>query len=193
MPVRRAILHRVPMAHPGDTSAIEALFAAGALRPAEIVAILGKTEGNGCVNDFTRAYAVQALSLMLGRHLHEAPEAVAARIAMVMSGGTEGGLSPHFLILAVGEAAAAAPGGALAIGTAFTGEFAPEEIGRPAQVAATAAAVRAAMASAGMYAAASSRLYRPAVTRTADGLTCRYNLLREGPLYLLLVVVHTHK
>jgi hypothetical protein len=45
------------------------------------------------------------------------------------------------------------------------------------------------MASAGMYAAASSRLYRPAVTRTADGLTCRYNLLREGPLYLLLVVV----
>jgi len=150
MPVRRAILHRVPMAHPGDTSAIEALFATGALRPAEIVAILGKTEGNGCVNDFTRAYAVQALSLMLGRHLHEAPEAVAARIAMVMSGGTEGGLSPHFLILAVGEAAAAAPGGALAIGTAFTGEFAPEEIGRPAQVAATAAAVRAAMASAGI-------------------------------------------
>ena len=46
-----------------------------------------------------------------------------------------------------------------------------------------------AIASAGMYAAASSRLYRPAVTRTADGLTCRYNLLREGPLYLLLLVL----
>lgn len=46
-----------------------------------------------------------------------------------------------------------------------------------------------AIAGAGMYASASSRLYRPAVTRTADALTCRYNLLREGPLYLLLVVV----
>jgi hypothetical protein len=46
-----------------------------------------------------------------------------------------------------------------------------------------------AIASAGMYASASSRLYRPAVTRTTDALTCRYNLLREGSLYLLLVVV----
>jgi cyanuric acid amidohydrolase len=154
MPVRRAILHRVPMAHPGDTAGIEALFAAGALRPAEIVAILGKTEGNGCVNDFTRAYAVQALSLMLSRHLAETPEAVAARIAMVMSGGTEGGLSPHFLILAVGEAAAPAPGGALAIGTAFTADFAPEALGRPAQMLATAAAVRQAMAAAGIADAA---------------------------------------
>ena len=36
---------------------------AGAHRSATaIVAILGKTEGNGCVNDFTRAFAVRALS-----------------------------------------------------------------------------------------------------------------------------------
>ena len=67
MPARRALLHRVPMRHPGDTAAIEALFEAGTLDPREVVAVLGKTEGNGCVNDFTRAYAVQALSLMLGR------------------------------------------------------------------------------------------------------------------------------
>ena len=26
MPARRALLHRVPMRHPGDTGAIEALF-----------------------------------------------------------------------------------------------------------------------------------------------------------------------
>eukprot|EP01031_Cornospumella_fuschlensis_P047414 gene47413-58076_t len=45
------------MRHPGDVSAIAALFDEGALAPAEVVAILGKTEGNGCVNDFTRAYA----------------------------------------------------------------------------------------------------------------------------------------
>ncbi len=66
---------------------------------------------------------------------------VGARIALVMSGGTEGGLSPHFLVLARREGPAAGEGRALAIGTAFTPEFRPEEIGRMAQVEATAAAV----------------------------------------------------
>jgi len=150
MPARRAILHRVPMRHPGDTASIEALFESGALDPRQVVAVLGKTEGNGCVNDFTRAYAVQALSLALARRLGTTPGAVVERVAMVMSGGTEGGLSPHFLVLAIGEAPSPNPLGALAIGTAFTADFAPEEIGRPAQVEATAAAVRSAMAEAGI-------------------------------------------
>jgi cyanuric acid amidohydrolase len=135
------------MRHPGDTAAIEALIADGGLDPARIVAILGKTEGNGCVNDFPRAYAVQSLALMLARHL--GAEA-AARVALVMSGGTEGGLSPHFLILAVGEGDAPDPRGALAIGTAFTRDLAPEESGRVAQTEAVAAAVREAMAEAGI-------------------------------------------
>ncbi|RYJ02853.1 MAG: ring-opening amidohydrolase [Acetobacteraceae bacterium] len=147
---RRAAVHRVPMRHPGDTSAVEALFDAGTLDPGAVVAILGKTEGNGCVNDFTRAYAVQALSQMLARRLGSSAAAVQAQIALVMSGGTEGGLSPHFLVLAVEAGEVPAPGGALAIGTAFTGDFAPEEIGRMAQVTATAVAVRAAMAEAGI-------------------------------------------
>ena len=146
---RQALAFRVPMRHPGDVAAIAALFEAGALRPEEVVAILGKTEGNGCVNDFTRAYAVSALAAMLGARLGTTPEAVMARVALVMSGGTEGGLSPHFLVLAVREVAAAATG-ALAIGVGFTPDFAPEEIGRMAQLRATADAVRAAMADAGI-------------------------------------------
>jgi len=154
MPVRAAQLHRVPMRHPGDTSAIAALFDSGALDPREVVAVLGKTEGNGCVNDFTRAYAVMALCALLADRLGITPEAVAETVALVMSGGTEGGLSPHFLVLSVGEAGAANPAGALAIGTAFTPDFAPEQIGRPAQVAATADAVRRAMAEAGITDAA---------------------------------------
>lgn len=150
---REALLHRVPARHPGDTAAIARLFDDGLLRPEEVVAILGKTEGNGCVNDFTRAYAVEALCHLLAARLGASPAVVARRVAMVMSGGTEGGLSPHFLVLAVREtsaASAAAPLGALAIGTAFTEEFAPEELGRMTQVRATAAAVRAAMAQAGI-------------------------------------------
>ncbi|CAA9286767.1 MAG: Cyanuric acid amidohydrolase [uncultured Craurococcus sp.] len=144
---RRAALHRLPTRHPGDTAAIEALIADGRLDPAGIVAILGKTEGNGCVNDFTRAYAVQSLTLMLAGHL--GAEA-AARVALVMSGGTEGGLSPHVLVLAVEEGDVANPQGALAIGTGFTRDFAPEEIGRVAQAEAVAAALRQAMAEAGI-------------------------------------------
>jgi cyanuric acid amidohydrolase len=144
---RIAAVHRVAMAHPGDVSGVAALVDGGALRAHDIVAILGKTEGNGCVNDFTRAYAVQALAVMLAGRLGTTPEDVAARIAMVMSGGTEGGLSPHFLVVSVAETDAP-PTGALAIGTAFTRDFAPEEIGRMAQVHATAEAVRAAIAAA---------------------------------------------
>ena len=129
------------MRHPGDVSAVEALIDAG-LPASSIVAILGKTEGNGCVNDFTRAYAVQSLEALLARRGGR-PD-----VAMVMSGGTEGGLSPHFLVFALGEGQG--PGGALAIGTAFTADFRPEEIGRMKQVEATAAAVRQAMAEAGI-------------------------------------------
>ena len=51
------------MRDPGDVSEIAALCNSGELIPSEVVAIFGKTEGNGCVNDFTRPYSVDALSL----------------------------------------------------------------------------------------------------------------------------------
>lgn len=151
-PARRvALVHRVAARHPGDAAAVAALFDSGAMAPGEVVAILGKTEGNGCVNDFTRAYAVEALSQMLAARLGATPAEVQARIALVMSGGTEGGLSPHFLVLGLREAAPTdAAGPALAIGTAFTDDLPPEALGRLAQARATAAAVRAAMDQAGI-------------------------------------------
>ena len=140
------VVCRVPMRHPGDASGITRLIDDGVLAASDIVAILGKTEGNGCVNDFTRGYALSALSTALAPRLAMRPEAVAERVAMVMSGGTEGGLSPHFLVFAVtagGEPRVARK--ALAIGTATTEPLRPEELGRMPQVTATAAAVRAAM------------------------------------------------
>jgi cyanuric acid amidohydrolase len=150
-PRRIALLHRVAARHPGDAAAVARLFDQGLMRPEEVVAILGKTEGNGCVNDFTRAYAVEALCHMLAARLGSTAEAVAHRVAMVMSGGTEGGLSPHFLVFGVRDAPAAPEGPKrLALGTAFTADFAPEELGRMAQIRATADAVRAAMAQAGI-------------------------------------------
>src|SRR5579872_1567811 len=52
-----ALVHRLAAAAPHDVSALEAAIDAGTIRPEAIVAVLGKTEGNGCVNDFTRGYA----------------------------------------------------------------------------------------------------------------------------------------
>src|SRR5271168_5125773 len=95
--VRRCEVFRLPAAHPADVSGLMALIASGTIRPAELRAILGKTEGNGCVNDFTRAYAISAFQNALAEPLGCAPAEVGHHVAMVMSGGTEGGLSPHFL------------------------------------------------------------------------------------------------
>jgi cyanuric acid amidohydrolase len=138
------------MDHPGDVSGIVRLFDAGAVDPASVVAILGKTEGNGCVNDFTRAYAVTVLQATLAERLGCSPAEAGNRASMIMSGGTEGGLSPHFLVFSVVPAGETSCAPRLAIGTAFTRTILPEEIGRLPQVEATAAAVRAAMAEASL-------------------------------------------
>ncbi|HEV7912800.1 MAG TPA: ring-opening amidohydrolase [Albitalea sp.] len=132
---------------PGDVAGLAALIDAGTLDPAHIVAVLGKTEGNGCVNDFTREYATVALVGLLSQRLGIDAAAVHRRVAFVMSGGTEGVLSPHLTVFTRRPATQAAPAGAkrLSIGVAFTRDFLPEEIGRSPQVHETALAVRAAM------------------------------------------------
>jgi len=73
MGVLECIVHRVPMRDPGDVSGILGLIEAGCLAPREIVAILGKTEGNGCVNDFTRGYATMAARATASSRSRSAP------------------------------------------------------------------------------------------------------------------------
>jgi cyanuric acid amidohydrolase len=140
---------RIPTNGPGDVSGLMALIDAGALDPSSIVAVLGKTEGNGGVNDFTREYAVAALCNALSSHLRLTPREVEARIAFVMSGGTEGVLSPHITVFTrsrTPERVGANPGQKrLSIGIAHTRDFLPEEIGRDAQIEETTKAVEAAM------------------------------------------------
>src|SRR5688572_22151670 len=129
---------RIPMSGPADVSGLARLIDTGALDPRSIVAIMGKTEGNGCVNDFTREYATSALAALLGARLELTPHAVEQRIAFVMSGGTEGVLSPHITVFARNAADVPAAGKRLAIGIAATREFLPEELGRRAQIGETA-------------------------------------------------------
>ena len=144
-------LHKITCSGPADLSQAQLLIAQGALNPLDIVAVIGKTEGNGCVNDFTREFATQAWCALLAAPLGCAPHEVHGRVAFVMSGGTEGVLSPHFTVITRRAGGAPSPGAKrLAVGIAFTRDFLPEEIGRMAQVHETAQAVALAMADAGI-------------------------------------------
>jgi len=145
-------IHRLPMAHPGDLSALAALIESGRLRAGDVRAVIGKTEGNGGLNDFTRGFFTQSLMLLLAAHTGEAAAALTARIPCVLSGGTEGALSPHYMVFSVAEATTAETG--LALGTAFSPVMPNAAIGREAQIAAVAEAVQAAMADAGIARAA---------------------------------------
>lgn len=149
---RRARVLRLPTAGPQDTAPLAAAIASGEIDAGSIVAIVGKTEGNGCVNDFTRGYATLALKLVLAEALGCPPAEIEKRVAIVMSGGTEGGLSPHLIVFCretVSEAVSSS-GPRLAIGVGLTRAFKPEEIGRAAQIEETAAAVTLAMQDAGI-------------------------------------------
>lgn len=138
------------MAHPGDLSALARLISDGTVRPAEIAAVIGKTEGNGGVNDFTRGYFTQSLMALLSRALNEPADVLIKRIPCVLSGGTEGVLSPHYVVLCKSSAPAGqkttAP--ALAVGTAMSAPLPAEDVGRAAHVESVTAAVKAAIAAA---------------------------------------------
>lgn len=151
---RQARVLRLATAGPQDTAPLAAALTRGDIDPKTIVAIVGKTEGNGCVNDFTRGYATLALKLLLAEQLKLPLADVEKRVAIVMSGGTEGGLSPHMLVFCREESSAAAGPKRLAIGIGLTREFRPEEIGRAAQIEETARVVAEAMKDAGIDAAA---------------------------------------
>lgn len=149
--VQRVDVHRVPCRGPGDLSSVQALIDQGLIDPTTIVAVMGKTEGNGCVNDHTRDFAATSWCHFLAPHLHCSAAEVAERVALVMSGGTEGVLSPHFTVFTRRKVeASGATDKRLVVGVAHTRDFLPEEMGRMAQVEVTAAAVHAAMQDAGI-------------------------------------------
>ena len=56
---------KVGMRAPDDISEAARLLDAGAFRAEHVVAVLGKTEGNGGVNDFTRALATLSFQMLI--------------------------------------------------------------------------------------------------------------------------------
>ena len=171
----RVSAHKILMNSPSDVSGLERLIDEGAINPREIVASIGKTEGNGGANDFTRGFATLSLSLALARRLNISAEEVARRIAFVWSGGTEGVLSPHATLFTRSESAPSGGGKRLALGIGLTRDFAAEEIGTLVEVREVAAAVRRAQAEAGIasasdvhYVQVKGPLLTPALVADAD-------------------------
>jgi ring-opening amidohydrolase-like protein len=131
-----------------DASGMEALIKKGQFRADEVIAVIGKTEGNGGVNDFTRILADQAFRTVLRKH--GSSEEAVEQIPMVWSGGCDGVITPHATIFARNAKTGPANKSRLTIGTALSAELLPEDIGRPAMVEKVADGVRAAMRNAGI-------------------------------------------
>lgn len=152
----RADVTRFSLPDPGDVSGLAAAIAERRVDPREIVAVIGKTHGNGLVNDYTRGYLTQSLALLIGEALDETPDSVRGRIPFIFSGGVEGVLSPHYSVFSVRHDPDAATDNdkSLAVGVAFTPDFRPSDIGRQRQIDLTAEAVQQAMRAAGIAKAA---------------------------------------
>ena len=147
---------RIPTKGPGDVSGLMQL-----LKPAKsrLVDPCGARQ-NRRQRRGQRLYpgiCGRALCQVLSPHLKLPPREVETKIAFVMSGGTEGVLSPHLTVFsrnevenAVAVRANSGEGKRLSIGIAHTRDFLPEEIGRRVQIEETIKAVHAAMRDAGI-------------------------------------------
>lgn len=136
-----AKVHRISAHSPDDVSGIEVAITSGELKPGGVIAVLGKTEGNGLVNDYARGYAAFTLKLLFERYVGAD---AASKICLVMSGGTEGGMAPHWTVFERSDDAGQ-EGPALAIGRAHSAALPFEHLGRMGQVDSVADAVQRAM------------------------------------------------
>ena len=116
-----------------DASGLEELIASGRMAADEVVAVIGKTEGNGGVNDFTRILSDTAFRGVLLKHGTRSEEEI-GEIPMVWSGGCDGVLTPHATVFASNDETGPADSARLAMGTAMSAPILPEDIGRPAMV-----------------------------------------------------------
>ncbi|MGH7902702.1 MAG: ring-opening amidohydrolase [Candidatus Dormibacteraceae bacterium] len=141
-----ATVHKIELSRgPADASGFLALVEDGTIDPDTVCAVIGKTEGNGGVNDFTRILADRAFRDVLRAEGKRSEEQVAG-IPMVWSGGTDGVLCPHACVFCrVGADRAG-----LAVVVAVSEPILPEEIGRVQMVDKVAAAVGRAMTDAGI-------------------------------------------
>ncbi|MDQ6934667.1 MAG: ring-opening amidohydrolase [Actinomycetota bacterium] len=142
-------VRKVPIHSVADASELAKLIDDGVMAADRVVAIIGKTEGNGGVNDYTRIIADRAFREVLVEKGAGAEEV--SQIPIVWSGGTDGVISPHATIFASTEAEPGSPDELrLSVGVAMSERLMPEDIGRTAMITKVADAVKIAMKQAGI-------------------------------------------
>jgi cyanuric acid amidohydrolase len=144
-------VRKVPIRNVSDASGLADLVGEGVIDADRVVAVVGKTEGNGGVNDYTRIIADRAFREVLVAKGTRSAEQV-AQIPIVWSGGTDGIISPHATIFATVpvDRAEQTDEPRLAVGYAMSEVIRPEEIGRRGMIEKVADSVRAATAAAGI-------------------------------------------
>ena len=128
--VRKVLLQKVT-----DASGLEELIEKGVFRADDVVGVVGKTEGNGGVNDYTRLLADRAFREVLVAKGTRSWDEV-RQIPLAWSGGTDGVLSPHATIFAKIPAneAPVTDEPRLSVGVAMSEQILPEEIGHIAMI-----------------------------------------------------------
>ena len=144
-------VRKIPLMGVSDASGLADLVDRGVLDADRVVAVIGKTEGNGGVNDYTRILADRAFREVLVAKGTRSPEEV-GEVPIVWSGGTDGVLSPHATVFATvpAERADQTDDPRLTVGFAMSEPLLPEDISRTAMVTKVADAVRVAMERAGI-------------------------------------------
>jgi ring-opening amidohydrolase-like protein len=144
-------VRKVPIHSVADATEFAGLLDAGLLDADRVIAVIGKTEGNGGVNDYTRIIADRAFREVIVARGTRTPDEV-AQIPIVWSGGTDGIISPHATIFATVDPASVpvTDEPRLTVGFAMSERLLPEDIGRTAMIIKVADAVRIAMQRAGI-------------------------------------------
>ena len=148
-------VRKIPLESVSDASGLARLIDEGIIEADRVLAVVGKTEGNGGVNDYTRIIADHAFrEVLVAKGTRTMAEV--SQIPVLWSGGTDGVLSPHATIFATIDGAGLEPTDEyrLAVGSSMSEPILPEEIGRPEMVEKMAAGVKEAMARAGIAAGA---------------------------------------
>jgi cyanuric acid amidohydrolase len=143
-------VRKVPIHSVADASELAKLIDDGVMAADRVIAIIGKTEGNGGVNDYTRIIADRAFREVLVEK--GAPADQVKQIPIVWSGGTDGVISPHATVFATTDAdkVPATDEPRLSVGYAMSEQIHPEDIGRLPMVEKVAAGVQVAMERAGI-------------------------------------------
>ena len=92
-------VRKVPIHSVADASELAKLIDDGVMQADRVIAIIGKTEGNGGVNDYTRIIADRAFREVLEAKGTRPMDEI-KQIPIVWSGGTDGIISPHATVFA---------------------------------------------------------------------------------------------